>query len=267
MLNIHSFSKRLFSQNNVLKSKIGAQPIFININELKFNILKKNEFEIFTEYDDYNPKKTLINTEREVIKLKGKRYNELGQKNELILNQILTLQGKAGELTMKLPNFMSVNLTRAGEETETSEDPYKISGENDDGRRLLSLSVEHPELKIQTSMWGTLRTILKNNIEGVVDGHLGYLRFVGPGCRFILPEDKPGILTIKKGSTYRDRKIPEGLKLELKSPTFLTIEGVNLQQIHNYANSIHAMYKPDPYKGAGIYVNDNVYLKKVKSGK
>ncbi|XBW36994.1 hypothetical protein QEN19_002574 [Hanseniaspora menglaensis] len=267
MLSIRSIQKRSFFQNSILKSKIGAQPIFININELNFDILKKNEHEVFTEYDDYNPQKTAINAEREIIKLKGKRYNKLGEKNQLILNQVLTLKGKAGEIAMKLPNFMSVNLTRTGDESTSNEDPYKILGENDDGRRLLSLNVDHPDLKIQTSMWGTLRTILKNNIEGVVDGHLGYLRFVGPGCRFILPEDKPGILTIKKGSTYRDRHIPEGLKLVLKSPTFLTIEGVNLQQIHNYANAIHSMYKPDPYKGAGIYVNDTVYLKKAKSGR
>lgn len=264
MLSFNNFSKRLFCQGNILKSKIGAQPIFININELQFDILKKNDYEIFTEYDDYNPEKTDINSDRDVIKLKGKRYNKLGQKNELTLSQVLTLKGKAGEITMKLPDFLSVNLKRAGDEQE---DAYTVSTENDDGRRLLYLTVEHPDLKIQSSMWGTLRTILKNNIEGVVDGHLGYLRFVGPGCRFILPEDKPGILTIKKGSTYRDRKIPAGLKLALKSPTFLTIEGVNLQQIHNYANAIHAMYKPDPYKGAGIYVNDTVYLKKAKSGR
>lgn len=267
MLNINFVSRRFFSGTHLtLKPTNIIKNIHININELSVNYLKKEKYELFKEYDDWIPTKSAVNQDRDIIKLKGPRFDKNGNENKLFFTQVLTLKGKAGELSMKFPDFMNIKCIKDDKEYELLEG-MKKSEQEDNGRRTLQLSVLDSTNKTQKSMLVTLSTILNNNIEGVLDGHLAYLRFVGPGCRFILPEDDKKKLILKKGTAYMNRTVPDDITLELKSPTFLLVKGLDLQRVNVYANSIHNMVKPDPYKGAGIYFNDRVYLKKVKSGK
>jgi len=260
-------SRRLFSGTGLLLKPVNiVKNIHININELSVNYLKKEKYELFKEYDDWIPTKSAINQDRDIVKLKGPRYDKEGNENKLFFTQVLTLKGKAGELSMKFPDFMKIKCIIEDKEYDLLEG-LKKKDEQDNGRRTLNLTVPDSTNKIQKSMLVTLSTILSNNIEGVLDGHLAYLRFVGPGCRFILPEDDKTKLILKKGTAYYNSTVPSDVTLELKSPTFLLVKGLDLQRVNVYANSVHNMIKPDPYKGAGIYFNDREYLKKVKSGK
>lgn len=267
MFSVNLISRRLFSSSNInLVPKALVKNVHINLNELSVSYLQKEKYQLFQEYDDWIPTKSLVNQDRDIIKLKGPRFDKDGNENKLFFTQVLTLKGKAGELSMKFPDFMKFECFNNDKEYSLA-DAFKKGNEQDDGRRTLKITVDNPENKIQKSMLVTLTAILNNNIEGVLDGHLAYLRFVGPGCRFIIPEDQKNKLILKKGTAFYNSTVPDDVTLELKSPTFLLVKGLDLQRVNVYANSVHNMIKPDPYKGAGIYFNDREYLKKTKSGK
>jgi len=61
--------------------------------------------------------------------------------------------------------------------------------------------------------------------------------------------------------------IPEGVEIELASPTEISIRGADKQVVGQVAAKIRALRKPDPYKGKGVrYKNEEVHLKAGKLG-
>lgn len=162
----------------------------------------------------------------------------------LLLSQVAVVEGPKGRIEMDIPNFVSV----------------KLEGDN----AKLTVSVADAEEKMQRSMWGTVRSHLNNHIIGVNEGHLASLKFVGTGYRAQLERDNTFVNVKVGASVMQGLTIPEGISVKSPTPTSLLVEGCNKQQVLLFAANLRKFHPPEPYKGKGIYVNNETIKLKDK---
>jgi large subunit ribosomal protein L6 len=125
-------------------------------------------------------------------------------------------------------------------------------------------------------MWGTMRAHISNSISGVSEGHVCILRVVGVGYRaeihdnsidpkFALEYQGQKFMFLKLGFAHPvELPIPEGVKATVPQPTRILLEGCNKQMVSQFAAKIREWRKPEPYKGKGIFVNDETIRLKAK---
>ena len=138
------------------------------------------------------------------------------------------------------------------------------------------LSVERPatfpKANSSLSPLGTSWSYLKNYIMGVSEGHTAILRLVGVGYRATVErrgakETYPNqpFLCLKLGFTHPvEEGIPRGVKVTTPSPTRILLEGVNRESIMSFAGRVRMWRPPEPYKGKGVFINDQTIKLKQK---
>ncbi|MDY6044666.1 MAG: 50S ribosomal protein L6 [Peptoniphilus sp.] len=116
------------------------------------------------------------------------------------------------------------------------------------------------------ALHGLYRTLIANNIEGVVNGYEKKLEIIGTGYRAQKSGNK---LNLNLGFSHPiELEDPEGIEVEVPSNTELTIRGIDKQKVGAYAAYIRSFRSPEPYKGKGIrYVGEHVRRKVGKTGK
>lgn len=107
---------------------------------------------------------------------------------------------------------------------------------------------------------GLYRSLLSNMVEGVTKGFQKNLLISGVGFRAVAQGDKI-VLNIGYSHTI-DVVAPEGIKIEIVSPTELAVKGIDKVLVGQVAANIKAYRKPDPYHGYGIRYKDEVILRK-----
>ncbi|KAL8942183.1 MAG: hypothetical protein Q9211_001513 [Gyalolechia sp. 1 TL-2023] len=168
--------------------------------------------------------------------------------------KIIEIQGPLGKAAVKLPPFVSYALN--------------------DATRKATLRVQDRKARDQREMWGTTRSYLANHILGVSEGHTAILRLVGVGYRAsvepaattVKPE-YPGqqFVSLKAGYTHPiELGVPMGVKASTPLPTRILLEGIDKEVVNSFAASIKRWRKPEPYKGKGIFVNDETIKLKAK---
>lgn len=164
-------------------------------------------------------------------------------KHTISLNRQIVVKGPKGTLKMQVPSFVKVH----------------TSDEN-----AVHVSVRNPQNKIQRSMWGTLRALVQNHVIGTTEGHLAIVKFVGTGYRVAI-EDNGACVALKIGYPFTPKlKVPAGLSVSSPNPARLLIEGMDKQQVKLFAARIREFRKPEPYKGKGIFVDDETIKLKQK---
>ncbi|EXJ95162.1 hypothetical protein A1O1_00281 [Capronia coronata CBS 617.96] len=166
----------------------------------------------------------------------------------------LEVKGPLGQLTVPIP-------------------PY-LKAEHDEFAGKLNISVNDAAEKHQRSMWGTMRALVQNSVSGVSEGHLCILRLVGVGYRATVEDSAttkrptyPGqkFVNLKLGYAHPvEMPVPKGVKASVPQPTRILLEGCDKQAIMQFAAEIRRWRKPEPYKGKGIFVNDETIRLKAK---
>ena len=113
---------------------------------------------------------------------------------------------------------------------------------------------------------------MSNYIRGVSEGHTAILRLVGIGYRATVdarPEKEkyPGqqFVCLKLGFSHPvEIGVPKGMKASAPQPTRVLLEGINKEELMNIADQIRRWRKPEPYKGKGIFINDQTIKLKQK---
>lgn len=161
------------------------------------------------------------------------------------ITQKVTVQGPRGKVLMEVPEFVKLGL--------------------DKEKGIVTLSVEKPDDKIQRSMWGTIRSLVNNNVIGVNEGHMAVLKFVGTGYRGQVENDGK-FVTVKVGASIKQGlTVPDGINVSSPMPTSLLIDGCDKQQVLLFAAKLRNFHPPEPYKGKGIFVNgETIKLKDKK---
>ena len=184
----------------------------------------------------------------------------------------LSLTCSTGQMTLPLP-------------------PYLHTAHNEESRKI-TFTVGDASIAHQRAMWGeqiqimnlspartdgrpgTMRSHMQNYISGVSEGHICILRLVGVGYRATIENSaitkKPEyegqqFVSLKLGYAHPiEMPVPKGVKASVPQPTRILLEGCNRQVVSHFAAEIREWRKPEPYKGKGIFVNDETIRLKAK---
>jgi large subunit ribosomal protein L6 len=164
----------------------------------------------------------------------------------------VTVTGPLGQLYLDIPPYLRID--------------------HDGAAKRATLSVEDTTVKQQREMWGTTWAYLNKHILGVSEGHTAVLRLVGIGYRATVEarpnkEEYPGqpFVCLKLGFSHPvEMGCPQGVKASAPQPTRILLEGINREELMSFAARIRRWRVPEPYKGKGIFVNDETIKLKQK---
>jgi len=139
--------------------------------------------------------------------------------------------------------------------------PLAIGVELEDGGLRLQRANEKKETR---AAHGLARALVSNMVTGVTEGFSRELEIQGVGYR---AEAAGKTLKLALGFSHPvDMAVPEGLKVSVQDNR-IRIEGIDKQQVGQFAADIRRLRPPEPYKGKGIrYVNEQVRRKVGKAG-
>ena len=107
---------------------------------------------------------------------------------------------------------------------------------------------------------GLVRAHLANMVQGVTQGYSKELEIQGTGWN--AKQSGKGI-ELQIGFCHTVKCMPpEGVSVSLKSPTEILVEGIDKQQVGQFAANIRKVRPPEPYKGKGIRYKDEVVRRK-----
>jgi len=120
------------------------------------------------------------------------------------------------------------------------------------------------ESRAHKALHGTARSLINNMVIGVSEGYSKDLEILGVGFRAAV---KGSNLDLSLGKSHPIlHPIPEGIKVTVAENTKLKVEGIDKQEVGQFAAEVRAYYKPEPYKGKGVrYVGEYVRRKAGKS--
>ena len=121
------------------------------------------------------------------------------------------------------------------------------------------------ETKESKSLHGTIRQLISNAIDGVVNEFQKKLELIGIGYRTSL---EGNTLILNVGFTHSVKlELPEGITVKIEK-NVITVSGYNKQVVGQFAANVRAVKKPEPYKGKGIrYQGEIVRMKAGKAAK
>lgn len=80
-------------------------------------------------------------------------------------------------------------------------------------------------------------------------------------------EEYPGqkFLSMKLGYTHPvELGVPKGVEASTPNPTRILLEGVEREVVMSFAGKIREWRKPEPYKGKGVFINEETIKLKQK---
>ena len=111
-----------------------------------------------------------------------------------------------------------------------------------------------------TGMLGTAYILVKNAMEDLKKEYVAKLKMIGVGFKASV---NGNILRTYIGLSHDVCfLIPEGLKVVVANDVDITISGNNRNVVMQFAKTIRNMKKPEPYKGKGIFLNDEKVIRK-----
>ncbi len=115
------------------------------------------------------------------------------------------------------------------------------------------------QTKKSSALWGTMRAILANAVEGVHTGFKKQLELQGVGYRASMQGKNIQLLVGFSHPVLIEA--PEGITFGVEKE-IITIEGFDAYQVGQIAANIRKVRPPEPYKGKGIrYVGEHVRRK------
>lgn len=142
--------------------------------------------------------------------------------------------------------------------------PEVVVRVEDDPKRIEVTPAEGLEDNRQArAYWGMTRSLVQNMVEGVTKGYRKQLEVVGVGYVAQLAGNK---LDLKVGfANTISVPIPAGLDVKVERQ-IITVEGADKQAVGEFAATVRAKRKPEPYNGKGIrYLGERVRQKQGKA--
>lgn len=130
--------------------------------------------------------------------------------------------------------------------------------------RAIHMSVQDENSKEQKALWGLMRQLVNNQVEGVQKHFEKSLEFIGVGFKVALAGTDT--LNIEVGFSHPVVfKAPKGIDLKVEKQ-IVTISGADKQLVGETAAQIRAIKPPEPYKGKGIkYTTETIRRKAGKA--
>ncbi|NIP32723.1 50S ribosomal protein L6 [Candidatus Saccharibacteria bacterium] len=160
---------------------------------------------------------------------------------------IFVAKGPKGELKRSVPSLVKIEVTE------------------EDGQKVVKVSVPNAAEKEQKAIWGTMRSLINGMVTGVTEGFVKKLEVVGVGYKAAVSGKK---LTLNVGYSHPvEFEMPEGIEASVEK-NIITISGIDKELVGQVAANIRKIRKPEPYKGKGIkYIDEIVRRKAGKAAK
>ncbi len=154
----------------------------------------------------------------------------------------VTIEGSKGTIVQPIHSLMKVEI--------------------DEESRLFAV-VRPSEERQCRELHGLTRTLLANNVHGVVNGFTKDLEIIGLGYNIKMQGEE---LILQLGFSHPiNVKIPKDIQIEIKSqtnPGKFTVTGIDKQKVGQFAANIRRLRPPEPYKGKGVKYVDEVIRRK-----
>ena len=167
---------------------------------------------------------------------------------------------KIGKLPIELPDQVTAEVEGASIKVTgpkgalTRIIPNQVRLEIKDGSIRLS-----PKGKLAPAIYGTTRALVANMVLGVSTGWVKQLELVGTGYR---AEVSGKSLILNVGYSHPVKiEAPEGIAFKVEK-TLITVEGIDKEVVGTVAANVRGTRPPEPYKGKGIRLKDEVVRKK-----
>ena len=109
-------------------------------------------------------------------------------------------------------------------------------------------------------MLGSSYVLIKNAMNDVTNGFSAKLKMVGVGFKANVTGK---FLRVYIGFSHDVFiAIPDALKVEVINDVDITVKGYNRSDVMQFARTVRDMKKPEPYKGKGIFLNDEKVVRK-----
>ena len=183
-------------------------------------------------------------------------------------NFIITMS-KVGKKPIKIPEGVKVDIEKKDNFIEV-----KVEGKKGSLSKKFPSSLEikkeedkiivlpDPKKKVDRlvkSLWGTVRSLINNMVEGVSQGFEKKLQIEGIGYKAKVEKDK---LILSLGYSHPvEFDIEEGIEIKVEK-NIISVSGVDKEKVGQVASRIRSLRKPEPYKGKGIRYVDEVIRKK-----
>ena len=116
------------------------------------------------------------------------------------------------------------------------------------------------ETKEAKALWGLTRTLVANMVEGVTKGFEKRLEIEGVGYRAAVEGDS---LALQLGYSHPVKmKTPAHMTVSVEK-NMITIEGIDKEQVGQFASRVRKMRPPEPYKGKGIRYQGEIIRRKL----
>jgi large subunit ribosomal protein L6 len=114
--------------------------------------------------------------------------------------------------------------------------------------------------KLNRSLHGLTRTLLNNMVVGVTEGFKKELDVNGVGYRV----EKKGTQLVMKLGFSHDVIVDEvpGITIDVPANNKIIINGIDKQQVGQFAAEVRGKRPPEPYKGKGIKYTTEVVRRK-----
>jgi large subunit ribosomal protein L6 len=148
-----------------------------------------------------------------------------------------TVKGPKGTLTREFPGNVTIVIT--GNE--------------------ITFTPKNADDKKNRALWGTYASHVKNMVNGVSTGFSKKLILEGVGFK---SEVAGTVLKLALGFSHPvNVEIPTGLEVKAEKNN-ITVAGVDKEMVGQFAASVRALKKPEPYKGKGFHYDDEVVRRK-----
>ncbi|TRZ78092.1 50S ribosomal protein L6 [bacterium] len=154
-----------------------------------------------------------------------------------IENKKITVKGPKGELSLDIPNAITI----------VQEDSS------------LQVVPDDDTVKQQRMKWGLIRALVANMVIGVTEGFEKKLEINGVGYKAAMQGKK---IVMQLGYSHPvEIDIPEGIEVVVEK-NMVSIKGIDKYLVGEIAATIRSKRKPEPYKGKGIKYIDEVIRRK-----
>ena len=169
---------------------------------------------------------------------------------------------RIGKQLIEIPGDVSVSIDERKIEVKGPKGVLEFNASHE-----VEISIEGSQLTVKKvgktknapALWGTTRAVIQNMVEGVTDGFKKELELHGVGYKMTVQGNK---LVLNLGFSHPiEMDIPKSLTVNIEK-NVLTVEGIDKQQVGQFAAVVRLHRKVEPYKGKGFRYVGEQFIKK-----
>jgi len=179
-----------------------------------------------------------------------------------------TYMSKIARIPVKVPQGVNLtvidNLIKIESKSNTVLYPFNQIVEMIRDGETVSFSLKQESRnRTARSILGTLYASIRRAIEDIQNKFTAKIQLKGVGYKAVFAGN---ILTLSLGFSHPVKiSIPTTVELKVTQNTLIEITGIDRRIVMGIAMTIRNLRKPEPYKGKGVFVNDETIT--IKEGK